>query len=293
MKRVLDVLGCFAAGARLTCRHVLLDALLAPERSRRYYYNHVASPVGEMLLRKQAEDGRLAVLEADGDDVVHQDTMPVTLFGYDRARFTVTPSELLFLCSAVRRFRPRRILEIGTYLGNTTLHLAANAPEGARVYTVDLPPDNAPTTTDLSTHDRIVASETAAAFGSRFLGTPYEAKITQILANSAAYDFKVHEDGFDLIFIDASHSYEYVKKDSESALSILAPGGLVFWHDYVSPIELTDVFRYLNELGRTFPLQHIPGTRLVYYRDPRLPRTEHGTTDGIEQLNRLETGLRG
>jgi predicted O-methyltransferase YrrM len=118
-------------------------------------------------------------------------------------------------------------------------------------------------------------------------------RITQILANSAAYDFKVHEDGFDLIFIDASHSYEYVKNNSESALSILAPGDLVFWHDYVSPIELTDVFRYLNELGRTFPLQHIRGTQLVYYRDPRLPRTEHGTTNGIEQLNRLEIGLRG
>ncbi|MGH9364423.1 MAG: O-methyltransferase [Thermoanaerobaculia bacterium] len=293
MKRVLDVLGCLAAGARLTCRHVLLDALVAPERSRRYYYNHVAAPVGEMLLRKQAEDGKLAVLEADGDDVVRQDTMPVTLFGYDRARFTVTPSELLFLCSAVRRFRPRRILEIGTYLGNTTLHLAANAPEGARVYTVDLPPDGGPATTDLSTHDRIVASETATALGSRFRDTPYAAKITQILANSATYDFKRHEDSFDFIFIDASHSYEYVKKDSESALNLLAPGGLVFWHDYVSPIELTDVFRYLNELGRAVPLRHIRGTRLVYFRDPRPSRVERDAANGIEQLNKLETGRRG
>ena len=204
----------------------------------------------------------------------------------------MTPTELLFLCSAVRRFRPRRILEFGTYLGNTTLHLAANAPDGARVYTVDLPPDTAPAVTGLSTHDRIVASETAAALGSRFRGTPYEARITQILTDSATYDFRLYEADFDFIFVDASHTYEYVKRDSETALSILAPGGLVFWHDYVSPIELTDVFRYLNELGRSRPLRHIRGTRLVYYRDPRPPRSERNAADGAEQLDLLKIGLR-
>jgi len=37
---------------------------------------------------------------------------------------------------------------------------------------------------------------------------------------------------FDLIFIDGSHYYEYVKSDTQNALGCLTAGGLVVWHDY-------------------------------------------------------------
>ena len=45
--------------------------------------------------------------------------------------------ELALLCAAVKLCAPRAIFEFGTYDGLTTWHLAANAPEGAKVLTLD------------------------------------------------------------------------------------------------------------------------------------------------------------
>ena len=61
---------------------------------------------------------------------------------YDREPLlSMTPSEVLAIGAMVRVLKPERILEIGTFEGNTTVNLAANAPSSARVFTLDLPPD--------------------------------------------------------------------------------------------------------------------------------------------------------
>ena len=37
----------------------------------------------------------------------------------------------------------------------------------------------------------------------------------------------------DFIFVDGSHSYDYVLNDSRKALSLLRGGkGIILWHDY-------------------------------------------------------------
>lgn len=43
--------------------------------------------------------------------------------------------------------------------------------------------------------------------------------------------FKQNKETFDVIFIDADHSFESVKKDFESSLKILNKHGLIFLHD--------------------------------------------------------------
>ena len=72
----------------------------------------------------------------------------------------------------------------------------------------------------------------------------------------------------DLVFVDGSHAYSYVVSDSEKALQLVAPGGLVLWHDYAGPRHAKGVFRALNELARRIPLVRIEGTTLVAYRKP-------------------------
>ncbi len=42
---------------------------------------------------------------------------------------------------------------------------------------------------------------------------------------------------FDFIFIDGDHSAEGVKADIEEALPLLAPGGLMAFHDYGRPTD--------------------------------------------------------
>ena len=49
---------------------------------------------------------------------------------------------------------------------------------------------------------------------------------------SASADALRQEPPFDLIFVDGSHRVEHVVEDSRLALALLAPGGIVVWHDY-------------------------------------------------------------
>ena len=69
----------------------------------------------------------------------------------------------------------------------------------------------------------------------------------------------------DLIFIDGSHAYSYVMSDSEKAFRMLAPNGIILWHDYRGPRETRDVFKALNEIAKVKPLVHLKETSLVAY----------------------------
>ena len=67
------------------------------------------------------------------------------------------------------------------------------------------------------------------------------------------------------MFVDGSHAYEYVRKDSATAMRLVAKGGIVLWHDYG---RWEGVSRALDELEaqRRLGLRHIAGTSLVVWR---------------------------
>ena len=96
-----------------------------------------------------------------------------------------------------------------------------------------------------------------------------EAKIEQLYGDSKSFDASPYAERCDLVFVDGSHAYTYVKNDSEKAFAILRPGGIVLWHDYHGPRRAPGVWRALNELSRDLDLVHIAGTSLVAYRKPK------------------------
>jgi hypothetical protein len=57
-----------------------------------------------------------------------------------------------------------------------------------------------------------------------------------------------------------------VVSDSEKALELVKPGGLVLWHDYAGPGHSPGVFRALNELAERIPIVRIQGTSLAAHR---------------------------
>lgn len=181
----------------------------------------------------------------------------------------VSIEEVCKIALIAKHFKPAKAFEIGTYNGLTTLQLALNTPEDTQIFTLDLPPDKRDNTKHhLSELDRYVAVEFLKRFntavGSYFKGKSVEHKITQIYNDSATFDFSPYYSKMDLIFIDAGHDYDNKKSDSENALKMVAPNGLILWDNY-DDILNPDVTKYLAELAEVLPLFHLRGTPLVVY----------------------------
>ncbi|MGH9749445.1 MAG: O-methyltransferase [Candidatus Polarisedimenticolia bacterium] len=173
------------------------------------------------------------------------------------------------ICLIVRWLRPSRILEIGTYNGLTTLQMALNAPSGCVVYTLDLP-EGAEPSQPPSALDRMVALSFRARFGTS-TGSYFRDRkgliIRQLLGDAATFDYAAHLDGkVDLVFIDAAHDYESKRIDTDNALRLLAPGGVILWDNFAD-VTNPEVTRFLLDLGARLPLRHLKNTMLVVHRD--------------------------
>ena len=156
-------------------------------------------------------------------------------------------NDLVVLAALVRHFGPRRLFEVGTFKGIGTLTLIANAPEDAHL-----------TTLDILDHDQRIA----------FAETPYGPRVTALIADSTDFDTDAYARSMDFIFVDADHRYGPVKNDSAKAFEMLAPGGVIVWHDY--PF-FSGVKKALDEIAQTKEIVHLEGTRLALYCDTTRP----------------------
>lgn len=161
------------------------------------------------------------------------------------------------------------IFEFGTCTGRTTLMLALNSPPNARIHTLTLHPDHFEHEYQADRSDveddkwKHTARKESKHTSFLYEGTAVTNKVTQIFGDSKKFDETPLAGTCNLIFIDGGHSYSYVKSDTEKALRMLAPGGLIFWHDYKH--KCPGVFSYLNALSRSMNIRHIADTSLVVY----------------------------
>jgi predicted O-methyltransferase YrrM len=176
----------------------------------------------------------------------------------------VTVYEKLAISSLIRHHTPKILLELGTFDGNTTLQMGLNTSPDAVIHTLDLPADFLRTKEPISKADlKYVLDRDKNR--RKYQGTSVEAKIIQHFGDSTNFDFTKFTDKgpVDFVFIDAGHTYECVKSDTQEALKILAPNGVLVWHD-CHPFW-NGVYRYLNELASERPIVRIEGTNLAYY----------------------------
>lgn len=164
----------------------------------------------------------------------------------------------------------KKFFEFGTCTGRTTLMMALNSPEQAEIHTLTLHPNHFETEyqSDNKDMESDVWKKTAkieSAYDSfLYEGTPVAHKVKQYFGDSKKFDEAPLSNQCDLIFIDGGHSYSYVKSDTEKAFNMVAPGGLIFWHDYKQ--QCPGVFQYLNELSKEKKIYHIADTNLVVYK---------------------------
>jgi len=174
---------------------------------------------------------------------------------FDRQRGTSVELEELIVILAIQRFtNATRVAEVGTFDGNTTIHLALNAGPDGRVVTIDLPPEGADTT------DYARTGRPAPFARRQYDRHPAASRIRQVLGDSAVLDWSTLGGPFDLVFIDGDHRAEYVRADTKNALGSLRPGGLILWHDY----EYRSVSGVLDPAARAGERIHwIRGTRIA------------------------------
>ncbi|BDU78809.1 O-methyltransferase [Mesoterricola sediminis] len=174
---------------------------------------------------------------------------------------------------AVLAKRALNLFEFGTCSGRTAYLWARNSPPEARIVTLTLAPDQRddfrPEATDTA-KARAVSLEESCFTRFRYTGTDVEAKVTQIFSDSKLFDETPFAGTMDLVFIDGSHAYSYCRSDTEKALRMLRPGGIILWHDYAATRGRASkgVFQYLNTLRHSLPVAHLRGTTLAVYRSP-------------------------
>lgn len=195
---------------------------------------------------------------------------PIRLVETGKQDGNVNLAELAILAQAAAAMPAGAIVvEIGTFDGRTTLNLAVNAAAQAGVVTLDLPPEERALFA-LAPGERQYVDKPQPGARFRACGPPWQGaarRITQLLGDSATFDWTPYEGRAGLVFVDGSHAYDYVRKDSQTALRLVAKGGTVLWHDYG---RWEGVSRALDELEaeRRLGLRHIAGTSLVAWRAP-------------------------
>lgn len=176
----------------------------------------------------------------------------------------VSALESLVIAGLAASCAPASCFEFGTFDGRSTLTLAANCGPAARIFTLDLPADQLEATGLRLEHaDRAYVDKPLV--GARLLGRPEAGRVTQLLGDSATFDFTPYYDRIDLVFVDGAHAYDYVISDSRHALKMLPSGrGVILWHDYGGWPGVTRALNHLRASDPEFTdLRHIAGTSLA------------------------------
>lgn len=190
----------------------------------------------------------------------------------------MTLLESSILVSLAKLTGARNFFEFGTYMGATSLLLASNAPEDARITTLDLPPDDidAPAAEgDIATlilhndteNDNYLRRQFAekGAFYIDRAAPSLQARISRLHLDSRQLDPQGQQlaGKFDFIFIDGGHDYDTVAIDTANALAMAKPDAVILWHDYRSSIH-GDVTRFVDDFSAGTQVIHVENTMLAF-----------------------------
>jgi hypothetical protein len=171
--------------------------------------------------------------------------------------------ELAILAMVTRLLRPRKIFEIGTYMGRTTSVLRLNAEPQAQVVTLDLPDgdDELAPAGSLASDVQLIRRRRVGALLQQ-LGIAE--RCDQIRCDSLLFDPSPHRGTVELGFIDGAHSRRHVENDTAKMAVMMADRGLVLWHDYGGKGRFRDLTSFLDRLSLKIGLYRILHTSLAW-----------------------------
>lgn len=137
------------------------------------------------------------------------------------------------------------VVELGSWVGLTTSYLAeaCRVRGGGRVYAVDTFEGTKEGGTHYASVDRH-GGGTLDAFHEQLKRADVQDFVTPLIG----YTHEVVEDypgrPIRFLLIDADHSYDGVRRDYECWFPLVAPGGLIVFHDYL----MSDVARFVDDV---------------------------------------------
>lgn len=148
----------------------------------------------------------------------------------------VNPGDRRALFYLIRSLQPQNVLEVGTHIGSSTLHIAtamqqyADPAHPVQLTTVDIADVNDP------------VQQPWLNFGSpasplaliEAIGCQDWVNFVQ--ADSIAYLAQCQKT-FDFIFLDGSHTAKAVYQEVPLALQLLNPSGIILLHDYFPDLQ--------------------------------------------------------
>lgn len=171
---------------------------------------------------------------------------------------SVSVLESVALALLIKKCSARNVFEFGTYKGLSTSQLALNIPPDGRVFTLDLP-ENDPRSAFAITDPEDIAIANEKDKGV-LVPADLRPRVEFLKQDSATFDERPYSEKMDFVFVDGAHNADYVRNDSEKAMRMVRPGGIVAWHDFriVDPA----VVRFLVECP--YKPSRIAGTALAF-----------------------------
>jgi predicted O-methyltransferase YrrM len=179
----------------------------------------------------------------------------------------VNPGDRRALFYLVKALEPANILEIGSHVGGSTVHIGAAMSPGSSLITVDIhdvndAPAAAWRAACLPRSPRQMLSELNESLDVRF-----------VKSDSVAFLDRTDQ-RFDLIFLDGDHSTEVVLEELPRSLRILKTNGVILLHDYFphgqplwsngnvvpGPFEATEKLRKQGTKLKVIPFGTLPWT---------------------------------
>ena len=190
----------------------------------------------------------LAVRENINDDPFIRSMFPPIGMG------SVTLVDQIVLLALAQIISPKKIIEVGTFLGFTTSLLSMNT--SAKIVSIDLPQTSELKELkynkdlieiDGNQNDDFLRKQQAikGEMYLEFLTKEQRKRVELIKADSTNMDFKDEFDQAEFVFIDGGHEKSIVEKDTINARALVNEG-VIIWHDFGSSIH-NDVTEFLEQ----------------------------------------------
>lgn len=140
----------------------------------------------------------------------------------------VNPGDRRALYSLIRGLNPASVLEVGTHIGSSTLHLARALKTNGRGGTLD--------TVDIyDVNDPHCGAWKSVGAPTSPAGTLEKMGLSDFVTfhTSGSLNYiKQVDKKFDVIFLDGDHSAKAVYNEVSASLRVLTSGGIIILHDY-------------------------------------------------------------